>query len=289
MEIEYDQDFDFLIAATIEICNAIDGQPVPEGDISLKYAEGLGRKVIRHIVSVWRLKQAFALQFEGKRFQEEVDLGSIAILTRSALETYLVFHHIFIEPTSSPQHELRFLSWHLAGFIERTKMEEPNEEFKGKWLFEKEEVTRISTKLKSLPEFLRLTDKQQKDILKGDWRMRIPWNQLAINAGFSKDFFAEQYRFLSGYAHAGRLSVMQIQQADTLQKQIDLSRSFVAILMLVIPKFVTDYIKLIPHFENINLRKEHLSLIENWKKVADSLQYWTREKMSKKRSDGEEK
>lgn len=274
MTIEYDKDFGLLLTAAIEIGNAIHGHDLPEGKSYLKYAEGLGHKVIRHIVSAWHLNSPYILQLDGKQFAEEIDFASIAILTRSALETYLVFNYIFTNSDSDEEQRFRFQTWHLAGFLERANMPATTREHLDKAQYEKKETEKLRTELKDSPSFSKLTPNQQQQILKGDWRMRLPWHVLATKAGFSTDFFVQQYKFLSSYAHAGRLSVMQIQQANTLMKQKELSRSFVAILMILLAKFTADYLKVIPHYKGVKLKTEHLQIIQNWSYVAEGLKKW---------------
>ena len=60
-------------------------------------AEGLALKFFGHASAAFHLYQGTVLSHLGTNF---IDMSSINVLGRAALETFLVFHHVFISPTS---------------------------------------------------------------------------------------------------------------------------------------------------------------------------------------------
>jgi len=79
------KDFDDLIRAFIDIPNQLAGARIEKEHQFLYNAEGLGKKLIDHIITIHMLSQ-------GYRFEDHeptIDFSSIAILARSVLETYL--------------------------------------------------------------------------------------------------------------------------------------------------------------------------------------------------------
>ena len=233
-------DFDTVLHAFIDFGAIAEGTAIPP---ELKYihnAEGLGKKIVRHSVSARVLANGYIFT----RFEEIIDFSSIAVLVRSAFETYLTFHYLFIDPIPEAERECRITAWYIGG-LDRTKFAPAYEAHKEKY---EQEVQQKETHKKELKEnsyFQTLVIKVQKKILKGKWLVK-QWHEMATSAGFSESYFRQQYMFLSSYAHSNRLSSIQIQQLKSLHSQQNMAGAFIAILTPVLAKYAYDYAHLIP-------------------------------------------
>ncbi|MBK6953345.1 MAG: hypothetical protein IPH24_15260 [Crocinitomicaceae bacterium] len=141
------------------------------------------------MISARHLIQGYQLKLQNKIYEPKIDIASIAILTRAAMETYLTFNHVFVAEEDDKKRELRFLSWDLAGYLERASFVAKLEEHV---ILKEKEIERAQNRIKqikSLDAFNNLNSKRQKHIIDGNWRAGFTWFDLAVEAGFNPDFF----------------------------------------------------------------------------------------------------
>ena len=259
------KDFDALFLACVEIGNIQEGMSFAGQEV-LYNAEGLGKKILDHIMTArYLLKPMQQAQFERK-----VDFSSMAVLTRSAFETYLIFYYLFIAPVNEDEKEFRLQSWRLGG-LDRVKYKPAFNHTLDKWEKEISMAEEIREKIKATTTFQQLTDEDQKIVLKGKLLTR-GWHKLAVDAGFTEQFFRQQYMYLSSYAHSNRLSVIQIQQVKTLDEQLEMGVSFIGILTVVLAKFMYDYVQAMPVLKaKIDLDSEKYALVMEYKLIGEML------------------
>lgn len=260
--------FDALISRSIEIGNLTAGKPIEE---CLYYAEGLSQKIINHILTVKKLYDGYQVYQNGNIFYPVLDFASIMVLTRAALETYLALNYVFIAKNDEPLRGFRFLCWDLAGFIERSNFKAKAEEHVIRKENERISIENLKIKISDDPIFKSLSPSAQKKALNGDWRLNNGWRDLALNAGFGENYFKQLYKLLCNYAHASRLSVIQIQQSKEFYQQREMASSCINALMLVLAKHMHDYIELIPHLHEVKRDSERYSIFVFWKRFADNL------------------
>ena len=270
-DIEFRRDLHILIGAAIEIGGYLQGIKYKEEGKQLIYAEGLGKKIIHHAVTANYLFRSYQLQIEDRVYEPQVDFASIAILVRAAWETYLMMNHIFISTKNADELELRFLCWHLGGYLERADAVPKNEENIKLQEAERKAIVDITRDIQELPIFNKLTKKEKTAALKGDCKLGKYWVELATNAGFKEDFFRLHYKFLCAYAHSSRLSVIQIQQTKDIVGQIQMAKSSLSILMPVLAKFMFEYIDLIPDLTVIAKENKNYQTIVLYKLVAENI------------------
>lgn len=271
MEENYELDFDLLIKASIEIGNRLDGQKNPSERETLVFAEGLGQKIIHHTLSVRHLFEGYQLATDKHLFVKQVDFASIAILTRAALETYLTLSYVFVSPQNEEELEFRFKCWHLAGFLDRVGFDPKEVEHVKLKDSEKQAIDKLTIEIQALPFFKSLPKRNQDQALKGFWRLDNAWVNLATQSGFSEAFFRQQYKFLCGYAHSSRLCIIQIQQTKDIERQREMAKASIGVLMVVIAKFMYDYIQIIPELKAVEKEIEALPMISSWKMVGENL------------------
>ncbi|MEO6882589.1 MAG: DUF5677 domain-containing protein [Bacteroidia bacterium] len=260
---------DLLIKTAIEIGNRMKGKQFPENS-PIYYSEGLGQKIINHILSVRNLLNGYQFSYGEILFAPKLDYSSIFVLTRAALETYLALNYVFIAENNETLKQFRFLCWDLAGYIERKDMTATTEEDKIKKQVEAEAIATIKRELAENPIFKLLEQHDQKKALKGEWRLNFKWHDLAMKAGFSEAFFRQQYKFLCCYAHASRLSVIQIQQNKTIEQQKEMVISAIDTLLMVLAKHMYDYIEIMPELKEIKNDMTKYQIILNYKYIGDN-------------------
>ncbi|MGF7078909.1 DUF5677 domain-containing protein [Mucilaginibacter sp. UYCu711] len=271
-DLQHEQDFDELILAFITIGNKLQGTENVLQTKNLMYAEGLGRKILQHTLSVKYLAGGFALTAKGNSYEPQVDFSSVCILSRAALETYLTFNHVYVQPDNPAEHQFRFDSWDYAGYVERQRFSTRTPETLAKQQQEAVLSQVLKTEIEQSPVYQTLNRAEQRELSKGNWRGQQSWSSLAINAGFSKSFFDDQYKFLCGHAHSSRLSVIQIQQVTDLKGQKEMAMASAATLMCVLAKYMYDYIRLIPELNAlVDKKSREYYLLDVWRRVGNKL------------------
>ncbi len=271
MDQKIKQDFDLLIKTSMEIGNKLAGQKIPEGINYIHYAEGLGQKTINHILTARYLMDGYHLGLGNNLYEGKIDFSSIAILTRAALETYLTFNHIFIAPENEDEKRFRYTLWDIGGYLDRQDFEPTNDEFIALKESERLAIERLRKELKEKNIFKELSPKNQKQALNGQWKLDKYWGDLAVGACFKKEFFRQQYKFLCGYAHSSRLSIIQIQQNKTIEGQREMAKASMGVLMVVLAKYIYDYIHLLPQLEEVKNNIEKYPIIKVWKAIGEEI------------------
>lgn len=226
-------------------------------------AEGLALKFFGHASAAFYLYQGTALPLLGANF---IDPSSINVIGRAALETFLVFHHVFVAPASEEEErDFRYMSWLLAGFLGRQTF--PLQSPKGKEMLSKEAqlIAPLQCKLRENQHFKSLKPGQQKDLLeKGKWRLPS-WKKMALSAGLSRTHAEAFYSYLCEYAHAGNLSVLQIRNAHTLQSQRSLCSATIGVLIISTANMIKSYCKVFPKSESsLQEDPDGAALVDMW-------------------------
>ena len=141
-----------------------------KNDERLLDAEGLSLKFFGHLVSVLYLYRGINIPDMLIPINKYPDTPSLNVIARAAFETFLVFHHVFIAPSTYDEKDFRYYSWLIAGLITRQNFIVYSPQGKRIQEEEKKYLEAIKEKIKINPIFLRLNRKQQKDILcYGKW------------------------------------------------------------------------------------------------------------------------
>jgi hypothetical protein len=269
IDIKYVEDFDQLIKLTIETGNKLQLQPILAGD-SYVYIEGLGQKIIQHVLSAKFIMDGYQLNIGDSVYEKTTDFGTVMVITRAVLEAYLTFHFLFVEPIDEHKRRFRFLCWHISGFLDRADHEPEFDEHIQLKMEEEKLLAGYRTELISNLYFLGITPEAQKKALNGEWKIFDSWTKLAVNAGFQETFFKQQYRILCSYSHSGRFSIMQIYQCKTSELQNHMVKASRSVLILILAKFIYDYIELWPILHETRNEKDY-NIITFWKNIAETI------------------
>jgi hypothetical protein len=198
-------------------------------------AHNLVNKFISHALTILNISNGTIVKdlpsFPKINFPDSV---SIDVLTRAAMEAFLVFHWVFFTPKTKDETDYRYFSYKAAGMVEVLNILKGKSEHEKLHTDVRKKVDEIYEKLQINAIFNSLK-KEQKDkiLLRGEWRL-MSWAKLAEDAGFGKVLASEMYRGLIGTSHSSSLSVAQMVRGLTnkeVDKYIQPSINFMVILV----------------------------------------------------------
>lgn len=269
--LDNEKDLFLLIEHFLLVANSLKGTKIPD-DERIRFAEPLGKKALSHIISALNLHKGTKFILSDRSYTESVDFSSIAVLTRAAIETYLTFNYILVNPKDKDEQDFRFFCWDLAGFIERENYPAKNDKSK-RLKQEEQELKNIKIQeLENNKVFKQLNIKTQKQILKGNWKVGKSWIDLARYASMPDEMFKHLYSYLCSYSHSGRLSIIQIEQTKGFDREKEFGKIFQTINLLILSRLIMDYIYLIPNCKRVfesNERAVDVTYI--WNIIGDNL------------------
>jgi hypothetical protein len=261
-----ESDYEELLRLLIDVAEANKGVVAGDDDRVLD-AEVLAVKVVFHAASALYLHRGTSLPEAHASF---FDPGSVNVVCRAAFETFLVFHYVFVEPTSDGDRDYRYWAWVLARCIERQNLPVWSAEAKAALELEAQLIGPLTAKLEANATFAGLKPTERKKVLRGDWRLRS-WTQMARSAGLHDINAKAVYSYLCGYAHAGNLSILQLRQADTSDSQLSLCAISMNLMLIVMANMVKYYCVLFPKAA-ARLQQEafRATLVDVWVGVGQS-------------------
>lgn len=152
---------------------------------------------------------------EGKLDKKILDIPSLKVVLRAQLETFLMYHHLYVNPQSDDLKELRVHSWIHASLLKRGKLPASTPTGQQQKAKDEKEILRLTTLMKELKSFTTLTQNQQTRLISsGSDKLFLHWDKIFIETGFDKGSQYFQYYFiLSSYAHSEALSILQIKDS----------------------------------------------------------------------------
>lgn len=248
---------------------------VPISDFSdderLESAYALAFKFFCHALTVLYLSGGTNQELPSLKWNY-ADPASIDVITRAALEAFLVFHHVFYATANPEEKDYRYWAYRGERLDNRQKILEftGSEEAKQELVVEKKE---ISAKLWSNRVFQNLKDGQKERIFKDDgmWRLnpsgkkRLTWSGIGIEAGFSKFLASYIYRFLCASAHSSALGVRQTFPTENKKEEEHLFAATVVIMNMVIANMIQEYCELFSRVQIVlNKDIEKSNLVNEW-------------------------
>jgi hypothetical protein len=236
-------DYPVLQRLMINLVQSRVGRPISPQDAWLNDAQALARKMFEHLTSLWALANPQCLVTEEGPAFSFVDHGSVKVVARAALETYLVFYFL-CGGSDRACCEFRHWIWKYGGLADRQKFPATNAETRKVQADDKAEMDRLLPLIEQSPYLKNYGDPARKKILKGEWRGTDSWLTLAKEAGFHERYFRQIYGYLCAYSHASYLSALQIGQAKSLDDQQDLASFCLGIGVVLMAHFARTYTQL---------------------------------------------
>lgn len=130
------------------------------------------------------------------------DCASVATLTRSIIETYLVFFYLCVEACDPKEWEARWRLLNLHDHMSRLKMFKVMEGAEDRVEQFENYTNEVKSDLENTDYFNSLSGKLKKHYLKGNNAFFKSQDELIAAAGGNVDEFRFRYRFLSNHTHS---------------------------------------------------------------------------------------
>lgn len=270
MKIE--QDFLVLIDIFIKLVESQAGKDIPAGDEWLNDAQALSTKLFLHLTTIQSISCGNTITIGDDVAFSFIDHSSVIVIARAAMESFLVFNHIYGEENQDLSRFYHKL-WKLSGLLSRQTYPTLVEENSKKLEQEKIQIEELKADIQSSPIFESYSEKQKKQLLKGNWDFDTSWQDLGVKAGFHPVHFRVTYNFLCGYSHASYISTPQIGQAKTVEEQRDLTSPMLQIGCILMAYFTFTYPKVFKSAYDILEANPNA-------KIAASNWHLTRERMN---------
>lgn len=266
------EEFAELLQLTVELVDSQAVQAIQPGDGWLNDAQTLSMKLFQHASSVQVLAQGTSVAWQGTRPFSFVDHASINLITRAALETYLVFFYVY-GGQDRARSKFRHATWQLGGLADRQEYNVSSAEHRQKLDLEARQIDELRTAVQAAPEFQSIGEKQQRRLLVGDWRVGRSWADLATEAGFHERYFAMIYSHLCGYSHASYLSALQVRDAwQSHADQQQLAQTAVGVGTFILAHFVFAYSALFSSAQaTLDLRPKGKAIATKWRFSREDL------------------
>lgn len=149
-------------------------------------------------------------EMDGKRL---IDISSAKVVLRAQLETFLMYHYIYINPHDDDIKELRYNAWIYSGLLQRQSFPAYSDYAQKQKAKDAIELEKMKTTIRSLKSFQLLSLKQQEGLLRtGSGKLFSNWSTILKETGFNKkNPFYDLYTYLSIYAHSEGLSAIQME------------------------------------------------------------------------------
>lgn len=223
-------------------------------DQRLVDGQSLALKLFEHAAAIYSLADGTPSEPMLGKQGALLLVSSMNVLTRAALETYLLFHHVFVDPQpdddDDDEFEFRYCAWRLS---ELSKREQFKDTFGPQTPKEKAFARDQHKLLETLRERVQKTEQfathssktQRKLLTKGKWRFP-GWTKLAVQAGLGPVFSAAWYSLLSGHTHSGALAAQQMSDVWSLKDREESVQDILRMVQMIVSRMITTYVERFP-------------------------------------------
>ncbi|WP_258198152.1 DUF5677 domain-containing protein [Pseudomonas viridiflava] len=271
---EIETEFGALITLMADMITSQANAPLgvaapPEWSINLHI---LSMKLFKHLCSARTLLEPCSFGTATLPPYGYIDHSSIAAVTRSSIENYLVMHWLLGGGDDSVR-EFNHLIWMHSGWKKRSKLVATTEEAKVGRQRAEDAAAELWRLVQASPHYQKYNKDQQKRLRKGSWDVDWHWHDLACQAGLHNTYFTSIYPYLSGYTHSDFISCLQIGQASTIGTQYMLGASSISISLMVLGHFSTFYANLYPAAKAVLDASETKHLVSKWYLRAEDMDF----------------
>ena len=267
-----ESEFEILIRLMSDMitAQAMANSPANPPDWSV-HLHVLSMKMFKHLCSVRTLLEACPFGTPTLPHFGYIDHSSVAALTRTAIENYLVMYWLNSEDDQALR-EFRHMVWMYSGWKKRSKLIPTIDEVLQSHREAIELVTEHWAWIEASPFYALYSKGELAKLRKGDWSAGTNWNELAVKAGFHRVYFTSIYPYLSGYTHTDFISCLQIRSATSLQAHYDLGVATLQMCVVMIGHFVHFYAGLFPASKTVfDQSSEGIELATKWHIRAETM------------------
>jgi hypothetical protein len=183
------------------------------------HSDTLITKFYFHSYSFYKLISGY--EVSSNYYKKEVanvkvlDIYSALVILRAQFETFLMYHHIYVNPSQEEDKELRWLAWIYSSLLNRQSFPAESEFAIQQKAKDQETISKLKEGIKSSPAFSRLSLKQKNALLeKGSGKFFKHWSAIMEDTGYDKDhYFTHWYNFISTHAHSEGISIIQVKDS----------------------------------------------------------------------------
>lgn len=233
----------------------------------------LSKKLFRHLCSARALLEPCGFRTANLPPYSAIDHSSVALVTRSAIENYLVMNWLYAGGDEAIR-TFRHNVWEYGGWKKRSKFVATTDEAKIARQKAADDAALLLPMINANPAFQAYHPERKKAIRQGNWQAGTTWNQLAEEAGLHRTYFTSLYPYLSGYAHSDYISSLQVGQAVDLPTQYDLAMFSINIGLMVMGHFALFYAGLFPAAQTVLNRADvGQELVGKWALKAEDMDF----------------
>lgn len=254
-----------MLHLIVQLTNSQAGEAVPVDALWMNDAQVLAIKLYYHLASLHVLAQPVEVVMPQGTVSH-IDHGSVLVLVRAALETFLTFAHVF-GCSEADLREFRHMTWRCAGLLDRQKFQASarRPENKQKLMDERANIEALRAEMQAHGRWAQHSERERGAFLKGDWRAGQGWVAIGVEAGFHPLYVRELYSYLCGYSHTSWLSVLQIRDARELSQQAAMTAMAVSTVCVLMSFFALHYVALFPDAEGVfAAHPEAAALVGKW-------------------------
>jgi len=272
---ELEREFNILIGLMAEMITAQAKQhdPTVNNPAWMFSQHDLAKKLFRHMCSARSLLEPSPFRSQTVPPGSFIDHSSMAVLTRSALENYLVMTWLLSGGNESLR-EFRHNVWEYCGWKKRSKMAATTDDARVARQRAVADAAALWPVIQNSPHFQSYAEPQQVRLRKGSWDVGWHWNDLAVDAGLHKTYFTSYYPFLSGHVHSDFIGTLQSGQAISLGDQYMLGSANLQVILMLIGHFAHHYASLFPPAKNVLLNAGATrEIAEKWHIRAEDMDF----------------
>ena len=271
---DVENEFDTLITLMAEMITAQARAPqsstaAPQWAINLNV---LSMKLFKHMCSARTLLEPCSFRSPAIPPHGYIDHSSIAAITRSSVENYLVMHWLFSGGNESTR-DFNHLVWMCSGWKKRNKIFATTHEGKAARQSAENDAANLWLVIQASPHYEKYNKDQIRSMRKGNWNAGWQWSDLAREAGLHHTYFASIYPYLSGYTHSDYISCLQIGQAQTIGDQYMLGASSVSINLMILGHFSAFYADIYPSAKAVLEASKSKDLASKWRILAENMNF----------------
>ncbi len=275
---EIENEFDALITLMADMITSQANAPLsamhpPQWSINLHI---LSMKLFKHLCSARTLLEPCSFGTATLPAHGYIDHSSIAAVTRTCLENYLVMHWL-LGGEDEAVREFNHLIWMHSGWKKRSKVFATSKDGRVAKQRAEESAADLWVLIQESVCFQKYSKDQQKKLRKGSWDVDWYWHDLARHAGLHNTYFTSIYPYLSGYTHSDYISCLQIGQAVAIDTQYMLGASSISANLMILGHFTAFYANLYPAAKAVLEDSETRQLASKWYIRAEDMDFLYRE------------
>ncbi len=260
-----------MLGLMFRMVQSVAGTVLPPGEGWRNDAQRMALKLFQHGVSLKSLAHASIVRFDSGEEVTFIDISSMAVVARAALETFLVWHYIFA-PGDVDLSRFRHATWKLAGQLEKLGLRVRNEKEAAAKRAVEADVDRLRDEVRRSPHFRGLKEGQKTALLKGDWKVLMGPRGMAQAAGFHEGYFHFIYTYFCAQAHSGHLSARLLGQEASLADQQNVADSLLFHGVVTLAHFVCNYSLQFPKADAVfDEYPVSRAIAKNWMLKAEDL------------------